>query len=103
MHRLVSVVRSRPRVYRLRLFTERSAVFRSDTSLVVLHASVLDKTGKLVTNLPQTAFKVFENGSEQQIKQFKREDVPVSMGVLIDDSGSMRDKRAKVSAAALGS
>ncbi len=77
------------------------AIFRSDTRLVVLHASVVDRGGKLVTNLPQSAFKVYENGAEQVIKQFKREDVPVSMGILIDDSGSMRDKRAKVSAAAL--
>lgn len=77
------------------------AVFRSDTRRVVLHASVVDKSGKLVTNLPQGAFKVFENGVEQQIRLFRREDVPVSMGILIDDSGSMRDKRAKVAAAAL--
>lgn len=77
------------------------AVFRSDTRRVVLHASVVDKSGKLVTNLPQAAFKVFENGVEQQIRLFRREDVPVSMGILIDDSGSMRDKRAKVAAAAL--
>ena len=44
---------------------------------------------------------MYENGSPQAIKIFKREDVPVSMGILIDDSGSMRDKRAKVAAAAL--
>jgi VWFA-related protein len=80
---------------------EGPAVFRSDTRLVVLHASVVDKHGKLVTNLPQNAFKVYENGVQQQIKLFRREDVPVSMGLLIDDSGSMRDKRAKVAAAAL--
>ena len=80
---------------------EGAAVFRSDTRLVVLHASVVDKGGKLVTNLPEAAFKVYENGAEQAIKIFKREDVPVSMGLLIDDSGSMRDKRAKVAAAAL--
>lgn len=78
-----------------------TAVFRSDTRLVVLHASVVDKGGKLVTSLPQNAFKVYENGAEQAIKLFRREDVPVSMGILIDDSGSMRDKRAKVGAAAL--
>jgi VWFA-related protein len=78
-----------------------TAVFRSDTRLVVLHASVVDRKGKLVTTLPQTAFKVFENGQEQQIKLFRREDVPVSLGILIDDSGSMREKRARVSAAAL--
>src|SRR5690242_17716037 len=78
------------------LAQDEPATFRSDTRLVVLHASVVDKSGKLVTNLQQNAFKVFENGAEQQIKIFRREDVPVSMGILIDDSGSMRDKRAKV-------
>ncbi len=77
------------------------AVFRAETRLVVLHASVVDKNGRLVTNLPRTAFKVYEDGVEQQIKIFRREDVPVSMGLVIDNSGSMRDKRPKVEAAAL--
>lgn len=76
-------------------------VFRTDTHLVVLHATVLDKSGHLITNLPQAAFQVYENGAEQQIKMFRREDVPVSLGLIIDNSGSMRDKRAKVEAAAL--
>jgi VWFA-related protein len=75
--------------------------FRADTRLVVLHASVSDKSGHLVTDLPQNAFHVFENGVEQHLKVFRREDVPVSMGLIIDSSGSMRDKRAKVEAAAL--
>jgi Ca-activated chloride channel family protein len=82
--------------------SQDEAVFRADTKLVVLHATVLDKNGKFLGNLAQNAFKVYENGVEQQIKLFKREDVPVSMGVLIDDSGSMRDKRSKVAAAAMG-
>ena len=55
-----------------------------------------------MTALPRSAFKVFENGAEQEIKTFKREDVPVSMGILIDGSGSMRDKKGKVAAAAVG-
>jgi VWFA-related protein len=78
-----------------------SATFTSDTQLVVLHASVLDKNGKLVTNIPQSAFKVYENNVEQPLKIFNREDVPVSMGIIIDNSGSMRDKRPAVAAAAL--
>jgi VWFA-related protein len=78
-----------------------SAQFRSDTRLVVLHASVTDKKGKLVTNLGESAFKVFENGQPQQVKLFRREDVPVSLGIIIDDSGSMMTKRARVEAAAL--
>jgi len=76
-------------------------IFRSDTRLVVLHTTVSDKSGHLITDLPQTAFTVYENGVTQPIKSFKREDVPVSMGLVIDNSGSMRDKRAKVEAAAM--
>ena len=68
---------------------------------MVCHATVVDKNGHLVTNLPQDAFTVYENGVLQPIKIFRREDVPVSMGLIIDNSGSMRDKRAKVEAAAL--
>lgn len=75
--------------------------FRSDTRLVVLHASVTDKKGKLLTNLERKAFKVFENNQPQEVKVFRREDVPVSLGVLIDDSGSMMSKRTRVEAAAL--
>jgi VWFA-related protein len=78
------------------------ATFRSDTRLVVLHTTVADKSGHLVTDLPQTSFTVFENGVTQPIRGFKREDVPVSMGLIVDNSGSMRDKRSKVEAAALG-
>ncbi|HTB15819.1 MAG TPA: VWA domain-containing protein [Bryobacteraceae bacterium] len=77
------------------------AIFTSDTKLVPLHVSVIDKNGKLITNLPQSAFKVFENNVEQPLKIFNREDVPVSMGIIIDNSGSMREKRPKVAAAAL--
>ncbi len=70
--------------------------FRSDTRLVILPVTVADKSGKLIPNLPQNAFKVFENGTQQPIKIFRREDVPVSLGIIIDNSGSMRDKRLKV-------
>jgi Ca-activated chloride channel family protein len=81
--------------------SDQPAVIRIDTRLVVLPVTVMDKTGHLVTNLPESAFQVFENGVPQHIKVFKREDVPVSMGLVIDNSGSMRDKRAKVEAAAI--
>lgn len=78
-----------------------SPTFTADTRLVVLPVSVSDKSGKLVTNLPQQAFKVYENGAEQAIKLFRREDVPISLGIIIDNSGSMREKRQKVETAAL--
>jgi Ca-activated chloride channel family protein len=80
-----------------------SPTFRSDARLVVLHASVADKNGRLLTNLGRDAFRVFENGVEQPIKLFKREDVPVSMALVVDNSGSMRNKRASVEAAAMAS
>jgi VWFA-related protein len=80
---------------------EGAATFRADTRLVVLHATVVDKRGKLVTNLQQDAFHVFEDGVEQPLKVFRREDVPVSMGIVVDNSGSMRDKRRKVEDAAM--
>ena len=76
-------------------------VIRVDTRLVVCHTTVVDKNGHLVTDLPQSAFHVFENDVPQPIQRFKREDVPVSLGLIIDNSGSMRDKRAKVAAAAI--
>jgi VWFA-related protein len=78
-----------------------SATFKLDTQLVPLYVSVVDKNGKMVTNIPQSSFHVFENNVEQTLKIFNREDVPVSMGIIIDNSGSMREKRPKVAAAAL--
>src|SRR5262245_34712783 len=80
---------------------EEAPTFTSDTRLVVLHASVMAKNGKLLNNLPKESFRVQENGVDQQIREFKMEDVPVSLGLVIDNSGSMRDKRQKVEAAAL--
>ncbi len=82
------------------LFAQQ-ADFTTETRLVVLNATVQDKSGHLVTNLPQSAFQVYENGVQQPLKQFKREDVPVSLGIIVDNSGSMRDKRQKVESAAL--
>jgi Ca-activated chloride channel family protein len=76
-------------------------LFTSDTRRVVLHTTVVDKSGKLVTNLKQDAFSVSENDVKQDILLFRREDIPVSLGLIIDNSGSMRPKRAGVEAAAL--
>jgi Ca-activated chloride channel homolog len=75
--------------------------FKVDTRLVELPVTVLNKDGKLITDLQQKSFKVFENGVEQPIKLFRHEDVPISLGIIIDNSGSMRDKRPQVNAAAL--
>ena len=75
--------------------------FRTATRLVVLHATVKNDRGDLVTDLDRSAFSVLENGRPQPITLFRRDDVPVSLGLLIDNSGSMRNLRARVEAAAL--
>jgi len=76
-------------------------VFHSDVQEVLLHATVIDDKQRMVTNLDKNAFTVFEDGKQQVIKSFRYEDIPISLGIVIDNSGSMREKRAKVNKAAL--
>jgi VWFA-related protein len=76
-------------------------VLRKDVDEVMLHASVIDDKQRMVTNLDKSAFSVFEDGKPQNIISFHHVDIPVAMGIVIDNSGSMREKRAKVNQAAL--
>jgi Mg-chelatase subunit ChlD len=76
-------------------------VIRKNVDEVVLHASVIDDKQRIVTDLNKNDFSVYEDGKQQTIVSFHHEDIPVAMGILIDNSGSMREKRAKVNAAAL--
>jgi Ca-activated chloride channel homolog len=76
-------------------------VFRKQVEEVVLHATVVDEKQRIVTNLERTAFTVYEDGHPQTITSFRHEDIPVAMGIVVDNSGSMREKRQKVNAAAL--
>ncbi|HUM05250.1 MAG TPA: VWA domain-containing protein [Terriglobales bacterium] len=76
-------------------------VFRKQVEEVVLHATVLDDKQRFVTNLDRGAFTVYEDGRPQTITSFRHEDIPVAMGIVVDNSGSMREKRQKVNAAAL--
>ena len=76
-------------------------VFKKDVDEVLLHATVIDDHQHIVTNLDRNAFTVFEDGKPQNIISFRHEDIPVAMGIVIDNSGSMREKRAKVNQAAL--
>ena len=76
-------------------------VFRKEVDEVTLHATVVDDKNRLVTSLDRNDFTVFEDGQPQKITSFRREDIPVAMGILIDNSGSMRDKRQAVNAAAI--
>jgi Ca-activated chloride channel homolog len=72
-----------------------------DVNLVVLHTTVIDDRGKFADGLKEENFRVYEDKVEQKLSVFKREDIPVSMGLVIDNSGSMRDKRPRVNEAAL--
>ncbi|HZU21851.1 MAG TPA: VWA domain-containing protein [Terriglobales bacterium] len=68
---------------------------------VVLHATVRSRHGTPIAGLTQDDFQVFEDGKLQPVRHFSHEDVPVTVGLVIDNSGSMRPKRAEVVAAAL--
>jgi VWFA-related protein len=75
--------------------------FRSGSSeLVVLPVIVTDKQGRYIGDLPRDRFAVFDNGRRVSIELFSNEDTPVTVGLLLDASGSMRPKLGEVIAAA---
>jgi VWFA-related protein len=76
-------------------------VFKKEVDEVTLHATVVDDHFRPITNLTKGDFNVFEDGKPQKITSFRNEDIPVALGIVIDNSGSMRDKRPQVNAAAI--
>ena len=72
-----------------------------DVDLVVLHPTVRNRKGGFVSGLPQENFRVFEDGVLQEIRVFQHENVPVAVGLVVDNSGSMGREREDVTAAAL--
>ena len=76
-------------------------VFRAEIGVVVLQATVHNRRGETVTGLPRQAFTVYENGDRQAITIFRHGDAPVSLGILLDNSRSMRGTREVAEAAAL--
>jgi VWFA-related protein len=72
---------------------------RVQSDEVTLQATVVDQKHHLVTTLAPTNFEIFEDGQVQQITSFRREDIPVSIGIVVDNSGSMRTKRSAVTKA----
>ena len=79
---------------------EQGARISVDVDLVVLHATVTDHRGRVVSDLRSEDFRVYDAGVLQPIKQFGHEDVPVTAGLVVDHSGSMKSKLPEVSAAA---
>jgi len=76
-------------------------IFKKEVDEVTLHATVVDDHFRPITGLNKKDFTVFEDGKPQQITYFRNEDIPVALGIVIDNSGSMRDKRPAVNAAAI--
>jgi len=74
-------------------------IFRAKVENVTLAATVVDERRHLVTNLQKNDFVVYDDGEPQQIIECRREDIPVSIGILVDNSGSMREKRAAITKA----
>ena len=85
------------------IFAQENPVttFRTESDLVSLNVSVFDQEGRVVKGLSQSAFTVFEDNQKQQVKVFRQEDVPISLGLVIDTSASMLNKRERVNSAAL--
>src|SRR5215469_9198441 len=80
---------------------DKGFVFKSLVQNVILPVTVVDDRKHLVTDLAKGNFTVYEDGQPQEIIDVRREDIPVSIGILVDNSGSMREKRQKVSTAVL--
>ena len=80
---------------------EQDYTIRTTSRLVLLDVSVKDPRGGFVSSLSKDNFKIYENGKPQEITQFANADIPVTVGIVVDESGSMRPKRAEVITAAL--
>lgn len=74
---------------------------RREVDLVVIHTTVVDKAGHFVLNLDETDFEVREDGVKQSLSLFRKEAVPVTVGLVLDNSASMAHKREKMMAGAL--
>lgn len=74
---------------------------RVNVDVVVLHASTRTRRGVLVSGLGKENFQVYEDGVLQEIKSFSHDDIPVTVGLVVDNSGSMRPKHAEIIAAAV--
>jgi Ca-activated chloride channel homolog len=85
----------------LRSQQEGEFTIKAEVDLVLLDVSVRDSKGGFVSGLPKDAFTVTEDGKVQKITEFADRDIPVTVGILVDNSGSMRPKKPEVITAAL--
>ena len=69
--------------------------------MVRLPVTIVDKKGNFVPELKEQNFRILENGVPQKIAAFSNDDIPIAVGLVIDNSASMKSKRARVNAAAM--
>ncbi len=84
-----------------RFWAQENFTIRTTSRLVLLDVSVKDAKGGFASGLTREQFRVYENGKLQTITDFADADIPVTVGIVIDESGSMRPKRPEVVTAAL--
>src|SRR5215475_10765335 len=75
------------------------AQFTARSELVVLNVRVTDRGGGYATGLTADSFRIFEEGQPQEVRFFESADAPITVGLIIDSSGSMREARDRVIAA----
>src|SRR6187200_740066 len=75
--------------------------FKAESELVVLHVSVRDRSGRYVTGLTKEAFTVIDDAKPQTLEMFSADEVPATVGFLIDNSNSMRPSRERVIASSV--
>jgi Ca-activated chloride channel family protein len=75
---------------------EEGDILRINAELVQLHVRVIDRNNKPINNVPESDFHVFEDGVPQTIETFTREEVPISYGLAVDTSGSLRTQLQSV-------
>jgi Ca-activated chloride channel family protein len=81
-------------------YVDPDEVVKIDTSLVNLHVRVVDRNNRPINDVAEGDFRVFENGVQQQVQFVSREEVPISYGLVVDNSGSLRSQIGQVIEAA---
>jgi Ca-activated chloride channel family protein len=99
---MASLAGSLPAVALATADQEKPQVFRAGVELVSLNVTVVDSQGRYVTDLNQTDFSVFEDGSKQELSFFNRTNLPIALSLLIDSSASMEQRMEHAQEAAIG-
>jgi Ca-activated chloride channel family protein len=90
-----------PSSFSLLTASQERPTFKAESELVVLHVSVRDRGGRYISGLDRDAFTVIDDGKPQTLEMFSADEVPASIGFLIDNSNSMHPNRERVIAAAV--